>query len=98
MTERVSKNDRPDPEDDPFACSICGCYIGQFSGDYCDGCARDIGVKPPLRRCIECGQRGPEEQMEPVDVSPPDDYYPTFEYLCGACSGGRDSPGGGDER
>lgn len=78
--------ERPDPEDDPSACSICGCYIGQFSGDYCDGCARDVGVKPPLRRCVECGQRAPEEQMKAFDVSPPGEYYPTFEHLCRGCS------------
>jgi len=88
MTDGQSQSgtDRPDPEDDPFVCSICGCYIGQFSGDYCDGCAHDVGVKPPLRRCVECGRRGTEEQMKAIDVSLPDEYYPTFEYLCRGCS------------
>lgn len=78
--------ERPDPKDDPFACSICGCHIGQFSGDYCDGCAREIGAKPPLRRCVSCGQQGPEENMKEIDVSLPDEYYPTFEFLCRSCS------------
>jgi len=88
--------ERPDPGDGPFACSICGCYIGQYSGDYCDGCAREVGAKPPLRRCTECGQRVPEEQMKVIDVSLPNEYYPTFEYLCPGCSTdtGTDSNGG----
>jgi len=83
---------RPDPEDDPFACSLCGCYLGEvkrISGEeYCDSCQRDIGMKDPLRRCIECGQVGPEEQMIPIDVSPEDEYYPQFEYLCQSCGEG----------
>lgn len=78
-------SDRSSPENDPWACSLCGCYIGQFAGDYCEACERDLGIKPPMRRCVACGQRGPEEQMAPVDVSPPDDYYPTFEFLCRSC-------------
>ena len=89
MTDNDTSTDgteRPDSEEDPFVCSICGCYIGQFSGDYCDGCAREIGVKPPLRACIECGQRAPEDQMKTIDVSPPNEYYPTFKYLCRSCS------------
>lgn len=81
-----------DPEDDPFACSLCGCYLGELKrvkgDDYCDACARDIGAKPPLRRCLHCGREGPQEQMESVDVSPPDEYYPTIRYLCRGCSGG----------
>jgi hypothetical protein len=82
----MDRPDRPEPDRGPFACSICGCYIGQFSGEYCDGCARAIGAKPPLRRCVECGQRGPEGQMEAIDVSRADEYYPTFEHLCRGCS------------
>lgn len=85
------QTDRPDPEDDPSVCSLCGTYLGTFSEEYCDGCAREIGAKPPLRRCIECGQRGPEEQMRAIDVSLEDEYYPTFEYLCRGCGG---DPGG----
>jgi hypothetical protein len=79
--------DERDPVKDPKVCSKCGVYTG-FGGDgYCDGCAREIGVKPPLRRCVECGRESPEEQMTAIDVSPPDEYYPTFEYLCRSCSG-----------
>jgi len=79
--------DRPDPDEDPAACSLCGCHIGAFSdSEYCDGCARDIGVKAPLRRCVECGRRAPEADMHAVDVSPPDEYYPTFEHLCPSCA------------
>lgn len=93
MSEKVAEVvDRPTPEDDPFACSLCGCYLGtakRISGDdYCDACAREIGAKPPLRRCEECGQRGPEEQMAAVDISADDEYYPEFVYLCRSCSGG----------
>jgi hypothetical protein len=37
-----------------------------------------------------CGQRGPQERMKAVDISQPDEYYPTIRYLCGSCSGGSD--------
>jgi hypothetical protein len=87
----MSENDteRPDPADDPTLCSVCGVYLGSFPNDeYCDGCAREIGAKPPLRRCVECGSEGPEENMVAIDVSRPEEYYPTFEYLCRGCSGG----------
>lgn len=77
-----------DPTEDPRACSLCGVHIGFGSDEYCDGCAREIGVKPPHRRCVQCGQRGPEDDMEAIDVSGPDEYYPKFEYLCRSCSGG----------
>lgn len=81
--------ERPDPADDPTLCSVCGVYLGSFPNeDYCDGCAREIGAKPPLRRCVECGTERPEENMVAIDVSPPEEYYPTFEYLCRGCSGG----------
>ena len=80
--------DRRDPSEDRDLCSICGVYIGFGSDEYCDGCAREIGTKPPLRRCVNCGQRGPEEEMEPIDVSGPDEHYPEFEYLCRSCPGG----------
>lgn len=77
-----------DPTDDPAACSKCGTHIGAFGDEYCEGCARELGVKPPLRRCVECGKEYPEERMRAIDVSPPDEYYPKFEYLCGGCDGG----------
>ena len=77
---------RPDPSKDPSLCSHCGVYIGDFSGDeYCEGCARELGLKPPLVRCVGCGRRAPEDHMEAIDVSPPDEYYPKFEYLCQGC-------------
>lgn len=87
-TGMKQRDDRPDPADDPSACSKCGVHIGFGGDEYCDGCAREIGVKPPLRRCAHCGQRCGQESMTAVDVSPPDEYYPTFEYLCRGCSGG----------
>jgi hypothetical protein len=36
--------------------------------------------------------------MDSVDISPPDEYYPTIRYLCPGCSDdGRDlSDSGGD--
>jgi len=86
--KETSGTDRPDPTEDPRVCSVCGVYIGFGSDEYCDGCAREIGAKPPLERCLHCGTRGPQEQMETVDVSPPDEYYPTIRYLCEGCSGG----------
>jgi hypothetical protein len=85
-----SDTDEWDPAEDPQACSKCGVHIGLRSGDYCDGCARELGLKPPMERCMGCGQRGPQERMKAVDISPPDEYYPTIRYLCGSCSGGSD--------
>jgi len=80
--------DRRDPTEDPAACSMCGCHIGYGRGDeYCDGCARDVGAKPPMRTCMGCGQTGPQEEMEAVDVSPEDEYYPDIQYLCRSCGG-----------
>jgi hypothetical protein len=79
--------DRRDPTDDPAACSLCGVHIGTFDGEYCDPCAREYGAKPPMRRCMGCGRDAPQEQMEAIDVSPPDEYYPDIQYLCGDCSG-----------
>lgn len=80
--------DRPDRANDPLACSKCGVHIGAFGDDYCDGCARELGVKPPMVRCMGCGRDAPQERMEPIDISPPDEYYPEIEYLCRGCSGG----------
>jgi len=81
--------DQPDPTADTAACSMCGCHIGYGGSDaYCDGCARDVGAKPPMRTCRGCGQTGQEEQMEAVDVSPEDEYYPDIQYLCRSCGGG----------
>jgi len=79
--------DRP-PEEDPVLCSKCGVHIGLFGDEYCEPCARDLGTKPPLERCLGCGQDAPRDLMESVDVSSPDDYYPDFRYLCPNCSGG----------
>jgi len=85
---------RRDPTEDPQACSRCGVYIGDFHGsDYCDSCARELGTKPPMQQCMGCGRDAPQEQMEAIDVSPPDEYYPDMEYLCRDCSnrdGGED--------
>lgn len=78
-------HDQRDPTDDPKACSRCGVYTG-LPDEYCDPCAREIGTKPPIRQCSSCGRRAPEEDMTSIDVSPPDEYYPTFEYLCRSCS------------
>lgn len=53
----VMRDDRPDPEDDPFACSLCGVYLGtvdRIEGhDYCEGCRRQYGPdehEPDRRR------------------------------------------------
>jgi len=39
--------DRPDAEDDPFACGGCGCYLGELKrirGEgFCDACLADMG-------------------------------------------------------
>jgi hypothetical protein len=82
--------DRRDPAEDPRACSKCGVHIGFGGDDYCDGCAREIGAKPPLVRCEHCGTRGPEEQMNAVDISTDEEYYPKFVHFCRSCSGGDD--------
>lgn len=80
--------DRRDPADEPTACSKCGVHIGMWDGEYCDPCAREIGQKPPMKRCMGCGRDAPQEMMESVDVSPEDEYYPDIRYLCRDCSGG----------
>lgn len=85
-----TKHDRPDPTEDPNACSRCGVYTGSFSDEYCNPCARELGTKPPIQQCMGCGREASQELMEPIDVSPPDEYYPKMEYLCRDCSGGED--------
>ncbi len=74
-----------DPENDPFACSLCGCYLGEaarVSGeDYCESCRHD---DEQYVRCEACGDRLPEWRATGVDVSPPDEYYPEFIYFCPA--------------
>jgi len=79
---------RRDPMDNPTACSKCGVHIGLSQDDYCESCAREVGAKPPLQRCLHCGDRLPQEQMESVDISGPDEYYPEIRYFCRDCSGG----------
>ena len=43
----MSGTDRPDPEDDPFACSICGHPLHETERieghDYCRFCRREYG-------------------------------------------------------
>ena len=92
----AGRENRPSPEEDPSACSLCGCHIGLGKSDYCDPCAREIGAKPPLRECLGCGRRGEQEHMAAVDISSPDEYYPTIRYLCRSCSkeSGAGSSGG----
>ena len=80
--------ERRDPNEDPAACSRCGVHIGLASDDYCDPCARQIGVKPPMERCMGCRKSYPQEWMDSVDVSPEDEYYPEIRHLCPDCSGG----------
>jgi hypothetical protein len=89
----VSGIERRDPTDDPRACSRCGVHIGLIGGEYCDPCAREVGTKPPIRRCMGCGQDAPQEQMDTIDVSPDDEYYPNIKYLCPKCSGNSDTEG-----
>ena len=79
-----------DPTEDPRACSHCGVHIG-LGDEYCEACAREIGAKPPMRQCVNCGQDAPEEQMKTIDVSGPEEYYPEIRYLCRGCSGGDDA-------
>lgn len=67
---------------------MCGVHIGLLGDEYCDACAREAGAKPPIERCLHCGQDAPREEMETVDLSGPDEYYPKIEYLCRGCSGG----------
>lgn len=82
-----SAGTKRDPTEDPVACSRCGVYIGDWGDEYCDPCARELGTKPPMQRCMGCGQDAPQEQMKPIDVSPPDEYYPKMRYLCWDCGG-----------
>lgn len=83
-----SQEESYDPSEDPKACSKCGVHIGLRNGDFCDGCEREMGLKPPITRCFGCRERFPQEQMDRIDVSGSDEYYPQFAYLCASCSGG----------
>lgn len=38
-----------------------------------------------VRPCDNCGRNAYERQMEAVDVSREDEYYPTFHYICPGC-------------
>ncbi|WEL29817.1 hypothetical protein [Haloferax volcanii] len=48
--ERLVTDGGRDPADDPFACSICGCYLGEFDRvrgeDYCESCRRESAARP----------------------------------------------------
>ena len=82
--------ERPDPEDDPFACSLCGeylCSAKRVSGEeYCDSCQRELGATSPLRRCLNCGREAAEKHMNTIDISPEDEHYPEMRHLCRDCS------------
>ena len=67
---------------------MCGVHIGLVGDDYCDPCAREIGAKPPMERCMHCDRDAPQEQMKAVDISHGDEYYPVIRYICRSCSGG----------
>lgn len=81
-----------DPEDDPFSCSRCGHPLGLTTkiegGEYCESCQREHDMNPDMVTCTGCGRYASAERMEPVDVTPPDEYYPKVEYVCWDCSGG----------
>jgi len=82
---------RPGPEDDPFACNICGHYLSELKGlrgELCDSCQREHQPEPTMGTCIGCGRYADTDRMAPIDVSPPDHYYPKIEYVCPDCSGG----------
>lgn len=88
--ERVA-HDRPDPEDDPFACDICGHYLSELKrlrGDLCYSCQREHQPSHDMAYCMGCGRYASTDQMEAIDVTPPDEYYLKVEYLCRDCSGG----------
>lgn len=87
-TQSLDGIERRDPADDPRACSMCGVHIGAFGDDYCEPCARDIGTKPPMERCMHCGEDVPREQAESIDISADEEYYPEIRYFCPSCSGG----------
>jgi hypothetical protein len=67
---------------------VSGVRIGPGIDEYCDPWAREIGAKPPMERCLQCDSNAPQEVMESVDISSPDEYYPKIRYLCRDCSGG----------
>lgn len=82
--------DRPDPEDDPFACSKCGGYLGELermNGSYCESCK--VETEPHVV-CEECGDRLPQSRASNLDVSPDDEYYPEFIYFCPTHAPGSD--------
>lgn len=79
----VDEREQPAPEDDSFACSLCGCYLGErkrLQGDeYCDACQHDT---EDAVVCETCGDRVPRSRATGVDVSSPDEYYPEYVYFC----------------
>ena len=50
----------------------------------CPHCDEPVGSRATY--CMHCGRDGPRDQMEEVDISTPDEYYPEIRYLCGSCS------------
>ena len=43
-----------------------------------------------IARCEHCHSRYYKHQMEAVDISLEDEYYPKYIYLCRGCSEGSD--------
>lgn len=47
MPEESGRATPRDPEDDPFACSLCGQPLGELKRvegeDYCDACLNEMG-------------------------------------------------------
>lgn len=80
-----------DPENDPFACSLCGEFLGETKrvrgDDYCDACKREHADQHALRACTACGREAPPNLMESFDASREDDYYPDIKYVCADCAG-----------
>jgi hypothetical protein len=64
-------DDRPDPEDDPFACSLCGTYLPGLDRvrgeDYCGSCRSEFGGE----RVVDRGRERAGSSQCSVEEGPP---------------------------
>ena len=52
---------------------------------------RQAGREPEMRECFGCHRRIRKDRAKTIDISQPDEYYPTVRYLCWDCNNHGDS-------
>lgn len=75
--------DSPDPEDDPFVCSICGAPLGELKRvrgeEHCDMCQREYGPEPvPDGGTV---QTADDPHVEPLRVTEADGLCLPEDYI-----------------